>query len=109
LAEGSLLADLYNLTMSSFGDESPLSWNKFTDAASKLSERFKTLTTLDVATILGIERSFTEREFKIIKSILKGQAFKHHREYEYFAGMGRASGFLVQAGQEIRDLESNDV
>jgi len=105
LGEGSLLAELYNTTKSSFDEESRLSWNRLTETASKLSERFKTLTAADIGSILGVERSFTEREMKMVQSILEGQALAHHMEDEYYAGMGRASGLLARVGEEIVDLE----
>jgi hypothetical protein len=79
---GSLLADLYNATRGSFDEEAPLSWEKLSKAASKVTERMKTLSATDVASVLGIDRSFTEREIKLVQSLLEGKALAHHMEDE---------------------------
>ena len=79
---GSLLADLYNATRGSFDEEAPMSWEKLSKAASKVTERMKTLSATDVASVLGIDRSFTEREIKLVQSLLEGKALAHHMEDE---------------------------
>ena len=104
MAEGSLLADLYSATKDSFDEKSPLSWDKVVSAASKVSERFKALSAADVASVVGIDKGYSQREMKIIQSLLEGKALAHHMEDEYYGGMGRASGFLARTGEEIQEL-----
>jgi predicted lipase len=88
---GSLLGDLYNATREGFNEESPMSWGKISDAASKVTARFKTLSASDVASVLGIDRSFTEREIKLVQSLLQGKALAHHMEDQYYATLGAAA------------------
>jgi hypothetical protein len=89
--EGSLLGDLYSATREGFDEASPMSWGKLTGAASKVTARFKTLSATDVASVLGIDRSFTEREIKLVQSLLQGKALAHHMEDEYYATLGAAA------------------
>ena len=65
----------------------------------------KQLKASDLASVLGIQRDYTERELRIIQSLLQGKALAHHLEDEYYAGMGRASGFLARVGEELVELE----
>jgi hypothetical protein len=89
---GSLLGDLYNATREGFDNEaSPMSWEKLTGAASKVTERVKKLSATDVASVLGIDRSFTEREIKLVQSLLQGKALAHHMEDQYYATLGAAA------------------
>jgi pimeloyl-ACP methyl ester carboxylesterase len=89
---GSLLGDIYNATRESFDEGSPMSWDKkFSAAASKVTSRIKTLSASDVASVLGIDRSFTEREIKLVQSLVQGKALAHHMEDEYYATLGAAA------------------
>ena len=106
LAEGTLLADLYNATRETFSEESPLSWEKITRAASKFSDRFRTIKAVDVTSILGIDKDFTEREMKMVRSIFAGEALKHHMEDEYYSAIGRACGFIARIGENIEKMNS---
>jgi hypothetical protein len=102
LSEGSLLADLVEATKS---EDKKDFFSQFASAASKVTERVKSLSASDVASIVGIDRSFTEREVKIVQSFLQGKALAHHLEDQYYASMGRASGFVANVGEEITELE----
>jgi hypothetical protein len=76
----------------SFDEGSPMSWDKkFSAAASKVTSRIKTLSASDVASVLGIDRSFTEREIKLVQSLVQGKALAHHMEDEYYATLGAAA------------------
>lgn len=82
------------------------SWGqKLTSAFGKLSKRVSTLTASDLATIIGIDRNFSQREMEIIQSLLQGKAVSHHMEDEYFKGIAGASGFLARLGEDIIELE----
>jgi hypothetical protein len=91
MMEGSLLGDLYNATREGFDETSPMSWEKLTGAASKVTARIKTLSATDVASVLGIDRDFTEREIKLVQSLLQGKALAHHMEDQYYATLGAAA------------------
>lgn len=120
LAEGTLLGDLVTAARESFllanddddGDCSNTamgssSWtDKLTLAASKVTERMKQVKASDIASMVGIDQSFTDRELRMISSIVQGKALAHHLEDEYYAGMGRASGFLARVGEELVDEEA---
>jgi Lipase (class 3) len=107
LKAGSFLGDI--LTTSDDNQQeskSSLSWTEqISAAAGKLSDRLKTASVSDIASIVGIDKSFSEREIKLIRSLVQGKALAHHMEDEYYAGMGRASGFLAKVGEEIEALD----
>lgn len=114
LAEGSLLSDLMETTRDLLADETTdtsasggisagwsASWNKWTATATKVSQRFQSLTATDVASVLGLQREFTTRELELVQALLQGKALAHHLEDEYYAGMGRATGFLARVGEDV--------
>lgn len=72
--------------------------------AGKVSDRVKSISASDIASIVGIDQSFTTRELRIIQSLLQGNALAHHLEDQYYAGMGRASGFVARVNEEISEL-----
>lgn len=108
LAEGSLLGDLISATTNA--DDEPSEdqgvFGRFSAVTSKWSERVKNLKAADLASIVGIDKEFSEREFKIIESFAKGQALANHMEDDYYAAMGRASGFKAVVGEDITPLET---
>jgi hypothetical protein len=113
-AEGSLLAELLQVTKGDFveGKEAAkddsisngFSWNLVSDLALKVVDRIQTLTAADIASVIGIDRQFTDREIKLAFSLLQGRALAHHLEDQYYAGMGRAAGLVASVGEEIREL-----
>jgi Lipase (class 3) len=108
-AEGSLLGDLVSATKDTFDDVQGSSiLNKFTSALEQVSTRLMSLSASDIASVLGIDRNFSEREMKLIQSLMEGKALAHHMEDQYYGGMGRASGFLTLVGQPIVELEENE-
>lgn len=108
IAEGSLLGDLISATTNS--DDEPSEdksvFGRFSAVTSKWSERVKDLKASDLASIVGIDSEFSEREFKIIESFAKGQALANHMEDDYYAAMGRAGGFKAVVGEDITPLDT---
>lgn len=109
LSEGSLLADIIDTTKSVLNNENATKdtdmWSKVGSAALKLSERIKTVSASDLASILGIDQKFTEREVRIIQSLLEGKAVAHHMEDQYYGSMGRACGYNAVVGEELVELQ----
>jgi len=109
LGEGGLLSELFADEVSPLEEgknkstetDSWLNLNKLGSALSKLSTRMSTLKASDVATVLGIDRRFTERELQIVKSFVEGKGIAHHLEDEYYTGVAGASGFLAKVGEDI--------
>lgn len=113
LSEGTLLADLLKVTQATLDSDSSDQgkkdlFSKWAEAASKVTERVKSLTPSDIASVVGINKDFTEREVKLIQSLLQGKALNHHMEDRYYQSMGRASGFVVAVGEEITKLDFPD-
>lgn len=108
IAEGTLLGDLISATTSTeeADDKDQGVFGKFSAVTSKWSERVKNLKASDLASIVGIDPEFSEREFKIIESFAKGNALANHMEDDYYAAMGRASGFKAAVGEELTPLET---
>jgi hypothetical protein len=110
-AEGSLLGDLVSATKDTFDDskgEGSSMINKFTSAFEQVSTRLKSITASDIASVLGIDKNFSDREIKLIQSLMEGKALAHHLEDQYYGGMGRASGFLTLVGEPIVDLTEKE-
>ncbi len=109
LSEGSLLADLINATKTVLNDEDTSKnadlWTKVGSAAMMVTERIKTVSASDLASVLGIDQKFTEREVRIIQSLLEGKAVAHHMEDQYYGSMGRACGYKAVVGEELVELQ----
>lgn len=105
LAEGSLLGDLLSATKDVDEEaEDKGVFGKFSAVTSKWSDRVKNIKASDLASIVGIDREFSEREFQIIKSFGSGDALANHMEDDYYAAMGRATGLKAIPGEEIIPL-----
>lgn len=107
LAEGSLIAELLDDTPDDDGSSdssssAPALLGKF---MNRLASRAKTLTASDVASVLGIDKKFADRELRLIQSLLKGEALAHHMEDQYYAGMGGAAGFRARVEEAIVELD----
>jgi hypothetical protein len=127
MAEGTLLNDLITATREGFAaatttdnvtqgsdDSDGSSKNdiisRLSTIAGKVSDRVKNISASDIASIVGIDQSFTTRELRIVQSVLQGNALAHHLEDQYYAGMGRASGFVARVNEDIVELpESNEL
>lgn len=111
LADGTLLGDLVNAVKAESNDgeskeESKinLSPSNLGSLASKFTGRLQQIDVRDIASIVGIDKKYVDREGKILSSIFTGEAIGHHMEDQYYLGMGRAAGFLAIVGEEIQDL-----
>lgn len=113
LGSGSLLGDINNIVQGS-GDEkdNEFSFSKLSNMAEKVTGRLQKMNVEDVASIVGIDKKFTQREMKFMQSIFSGEGLMHHMEDRYYQGMGMCCGYAALAGQELRpleDLEAMDV
>lgn len=107
LADGSLLSYIVNATQESFQGETTELTNyaeRLQMFASKVSGRLQTVSVADVASIVGIDQKFAERELRIIQSLGSGDALKHHLEDAYYASVGRACGFQAQVGEDLKEV-----
>jgi hypothetical protein len=127
MAEGTLLNDLFTATREGLAvatttdnvtqgsdDSDGSSKNdiisRLSTIAGKVSDRVKNISASDIASIVGIDQSFTTRELRIVQSVLQGNALAHHLEDQYYAGMGRASGFVARVNEDIVELpDSNEL
>jgi hypothetical protein len=110
-AEGSLLGDLLALTK---GDDSQKKEpGQVSDQvggwASKFQKWLSTITASDITSVIGIDKSFTEREFQLAQALYSGDALAHHMEDAYYAAMGRAGGFVAVVGEEVVPVGANSV
>ena len=79
--DSSLISELVQATRESWESENASSFTERLSAAmSQLTTRLKTVTAQDVASIVGIDRSFSEREMKLAQALLQGKALAHHME-----------------------------
>ena len=112
IAEGSLLGDLIKATTNLAEETSPESatekkgiFGNFAVVAAQVTDRVKNIKAADLASIVGIDKEFSEREFKIIESFAKGRALANHMEDDYYSAMGRASGFKAIVGEDITPMD----
>jgi len=109
LGSGSLLGDINDIvgTFQGNGDEEDkaFSFSKLGNMAEKVTGRLQKLNVEDVASIVGIDKKFTQREVKFLRSIFSGEGLMHHMEDRYYQGMGMCSGYAALPGQELRPLE----
>jgi hypothetical protein len=108
-SQGTLIGDLMSLTKGDGGDgdslEAEKSLNQLGSLASKFQERLSKVNFSDVASVIGIDKNFTDREIKMIQSLVKGDSLGNHMEDSYYAAMGRAVGFWAAVGEEIKDAD----
>ena len=107
LADGSLLSYIVNATQESFQDDATEQANyaaRLQMFASKVSDRLQTASIADVASLVGIDQKFAERELRIIQSLGSGDALNHHMEDSYYASVGRACGFLARVGEDLEEI-----
>ncbi len=69
--------------------------------ASKFQERLSIVTASDLTSLLGIDKSFSEREIEMVQALFKGEALAHHMEDSYYSAMGSAGGFVAVLGSDV--------
>jgi len=108
LANGSLLGDIVDARKKAFkgNEEDKIDYAKGLQLfASQVTDRIKTAKVSDITASLGIDSKFAERELRMMQSIAAGEALAHHMEDEYYASMGRASGFIAEVGEDLVEIE----
>lgn len=111
MAEGTLLGELFR-DVEELENAEKKEASLFTKLASfsdKLSKRIPTLTPTDIASVFGIEKSFSDREIKLISSLVQGRGLAHHLEDQYYSGLGRAGSFLCAVDEPIVELTTDTV
>lgn len=79
--EGSLLNDLISTTQESWENEDMESvTDRLSSALSQVTTRLRTVTAQDLASIIGIDKSFSEREMKFAQALFQGEALANHME-----------------------------
>jgi hypothetical protein len=71
---------------------SPQLLQQFSSMAARISQ----ITITDLTSVIGLDRSYAERELQLARSVLKGEALAHHMEDSYYAAMRRAIGMKVE-------------
>ena len=78
-----MLSELVEATRESWANEDTGSVaGRFMGAMNQVTTRLKTVNAQDIASIVGIDRSFSEREIKLGQALLQGKALAHHMEDE---------------------------
>jgi len=95
LARGSLLGDIVASVEDKAGNATSDS-SDYLNYISKLTgavkDRMGKFSAADIPSIVGIDKTFVEREAKIIQTIVSGEAISNHMEDQYYLGIGRACG-----------------
>jgi hypothetical protein len=112
-AEGSLLGDLLK-AINKEGSESEQGKSRelltqIGAIASKFQERLQVVTASDLTTLIGIDKSFTEREIQMVQALFKGEALAHHMEDSYYSALGSAGGFVAVIGKDIVPADEKSV
>uniref|UniRef100_A0A6S8NQJ2 Fungal lipase-type domain-containing protein n=1 Tax=Amphora coffeiformis TaxID=265554 RepID=A0A6S8NQJ2_9STRA len=106
--EGSLITELVEATRESWEKDTGSITGRLSAAMNQVTTRLQSVSAQDIASIVGIDRSFSEREIKLAQALLQGKALAHHMEDQYYGGMGRASGYLASVGEDIVELEKSE-
>lgn len=113
VAEGTLLGDLFsaikqNEKVVEAGESSISSQdgpagdgNQIKTVFSRVQERLSTVTAADITSLIGINKSYSQREFKMVQALFTGEALAHHMEDSYYNAMGRAGGFDAKPNEAI--------
>jgi hypothetical protein len=113
LMSGSLLGDINDIVGAFQGneeeDDKSFSLSKLSNMAEKVTGRLQKMNVEDIASIVGIDKRFTQRELKVFQSIFSGEGLSHHLEDKYYQGMGMCCGYAALVGQELRPLEDMNV
>ena len=81
--DSTLISELVSATRESWEKENSGSiTSRLSAAMNEVTTRLKSVTAQDVASIVGIDRSFSEREMKLAQALLQGKALAHHMEDE---------------------------
>lgn len=112
-AEGSLLGDLLKaISKEGSANEQGKSGEllaQIGSIASKFQERLQAVTASDLTTLIGIDKSFTEREIQMVQALFKGEALAHHMEDSYYSALGSAGGFIAVIGKDIVPADDKSV
>ena len=108
---GSLLGDIQDAFKSESEDDGEESFNlsklsnlKLGSLAEKVTGRLQQLSAEDLASVVGIDKTYTQREVKLFQSIVSGAGLSHHMEDSYYQGLGLAGGFGALVGQPLTPL-----
>jgi hypothetical protein len=107
LSEGMLLDDLvktYNTKEGDGDNEGSKSSSVFTQLGA-VASRLKKVDVADLTSMVGIDKSYANRELQLAQSFLKGDSLAHHLEDSYYMAMGRAVGFNTTVGEDIVPLQ----
>jgi len=113
MGAGSLMGDLVSALqekgeLEKKDEESMFNFNKWGDIAGKVTGRLQKMTAEDVASLIGVDKRFTQREMKVFQSIFSGAGVSHHMEDKYYQGMGMCCGYAALVGQELKPLDELD-
>lgn len=110
-AEGTLLGDLLALTKGEeeAGKISEKESAGFGGLAAKVQKRLSSISASDITSIIGMDKSFTDRELQMAKALYSGDALAHHMEDSYYSAMGRAGGFVAVVGEDVLPVSKNSV
>ena len=112
-AEGSLLGDLLNAISQQRSDDEQGKngelLKQLGTIASKFQERLQAVTASDITSLIGIDKSFTEREIQMVQALFKGEALAHHMEDSYYSALGCAGGFIATIGRDIVPADDKSV
>lgn len=110
LGSGSLLGDLMDTLEDEEGkSSSSFNFAKLGSIAGKVTGRLQKLSADDIASVVGIDKRFTQREMKFMQSIVSGEGLSHHMEDKYYQGMRMCCGFAALPGQELKPLEELEI
>jgi hypothetical protein len=69
-----------------------------------IANRLTKASVTDLASIVGIERTYATREIQIAQSFFQGEALAHHLEDSYYSALGRSVGLNATIGEEIKEI-----
>jgi len=112
LSEGTLLDDLYQTYKGGEDNANAASATTSEETGAggmfaqfgAVADRLKQVDVADLTSVLGIDRSYANREIELAQSFAGGKSLANHLEDSYYIAMGRATGFNTTVGEDIARL-----
>jgi len=113
LSEGMLLDDLVKTYLGdgndvggdNDGEEGSSKSSSVFSQLGAVASRLQNVDIADLTSMVGIDKTYANRELQLAQSFVKGESLAHHLEDSYYMAMGRAVGFNTTVGEDIVRLE----
>lgn len=110
LGKGNVLGDVWGVVEEGTGKGEVKGMEKVRGIVDGVTGRIgEVKSLLELASVVGIDSKYAEREVAMLESIVNGEGLMHHLEGEYFVALGRLEGRLGRVIERKDDEKEEDV